>query len=132
VKIWHGYGSEHSMNLVMIGHFKSSEDAEKTQELIKELSEGLSDKIEIGAIHDRFDHDVLDLLIKTDCSSLSRFELEHFLYEDTHTQVEGDKIILTTDEFEVSAFFKLMILKGAKVEVYSAHDYPDAECVRGK
>jgi hypothetical protein len=116
----------------MIGHFKSSEDAEKTQELIKELSEGLRDKIDIGAIHDRYDPDVLDLLIKTDCSSLSRFELEHFLYEDSHTRVEGDKIILTTDEFEISAFFKLMILKGAKVEIYSAHEYPDVECGPGK
>ena len=48
MKIWHGYGSEHSMNLVMIGHFKSSEDAEKTQKLIDQLSEGLRDKIEIG------------------------------------------------------------------------------------
>jgi len=46
--------------------------------------------------------------------------------------VEGDKIILTTEESEVSAFFKLMIIKGAKVEIYSAHDYPDAEYGRSK
>ena len=26
MKIWDGYGSEHSMNLVMIGHFKNSDD----------------------------------------------------------------------------------------------------------
>ncbi len=46
--------------------------------------------------------------------------------------MEGDKIIVTTEEFEVSAFFKLMILKDAKVEIYSAHDYPDTEYGRGK
>jgi hypothetical protein len=129
--MWHGYGSEHSMNLVMIGHFKSPEDAEKTQELIEQLSEGLRDKIDIGTSRDRFGDDVLKLLRETNCYSLSPSELEHFLY-DTHTRVEGDKIILTTNESEVCAFFKLMIAKGAKVEMYSAHDYPEAKYGRGK
>lgn len=131
MKIWNGYGSEHSTNLVMIGHFKSPEDAEETQKLIEQLSEGLSDKIDIGTPYNRFSDDVLDLLRETNCNILGPSELEHFLY-DTHTQVEGDKIILTTDESEVSAFFKLMITKGAKVEMYSAHDYPDTEYGRGK
>jgi len=131
MKIWHGYGSEHSMNLVMIGHFKSSEDANKTQELIEQLSDGLRDKIDIGTSRERFSDEVSELLRKADCHILSPSELEHFLYEK-HTRVEEDKIILTTDESEVSAFFKLMITKGAKVEIYSAHDYPDAEYGRGK
>ena len=131
MKIWHGYGSEHSMNLVMIGHFKSSADAKKTQELIEQLSEGLSDKIGFGTPHDRFSDDVLDLLRETNCYILSPPELEHFLY-DTRVQVEGNKIILTTEESDVSAFFKLMITKGAKVEIYSAHDYPDSKYGRGK
>ena len=131
MKIWHGYGSEHSMNLVMIGHFKSPEDAKKTQKLIEQLSEGLRDKIDIGTSRDRFGDDVQYLLRETNCYILSPSELEHFLY-DTHTRVEEDKIILKTDESEISAFFKLMITKGAKVEIYSAHDYPDAEYGRGK
>lgn len=131
MKIWHGYGSEHSMNLVMIGHFKSPEDAENTQKLIEQLTEGLGGKIDIGTSRDRFGEDVMDLLKRTNCYNLSPSELEHFLY-DTDTKVDGDKIILTTDELEVSAFFKLMIEKGAKVEIYSAHDYPDTEYGRGK
>lgn len=131
MKIWNGYGSEHSMNLVMIGHFKSADDAKKTQQLIEQLSEGLRDKIDVGTSGERFGDDVLNLLRETNCYIFSPSELEHFLY-DTHTHVEGDKIILTTDESEVSAFFKLMITKGAKVEIYSAHDYPEAEYGRGK
>jgi len=131
MKMWYGYGSEHSMNLVMIGYFKSPEDAEKTQKLIEQLSEGLRDKIDIGTSCDRFSDDVLELLREVKCYILSPTELEHFLY-DTHTRVEGNKIILTTDEPEVSAFLKLMIAKGAKVEMYSAHDYPEAEYGRGK
>lgn len=131
MKIWYGYGSEHSMNLVMIGKFKNSEDAKKTKELIDQLTEGLKDKINVGKSQDRYHDNVMGLLRKIDCYILSPTELEQFLY-DTCTQVEDDKIILTTNESEVSAFFKLMIHKGAKVEIYSAHDYPEAEYGRGK
>jgi hypothetical protein len=125
MKIWHGYGSEHSMNLVMIGHFKTPKDAEETQELIEQLSDGLRDKIEIGRDPGRFDDDVYRLLSEAKCHILSPSELEQFLYAIS-TRAEGDKIILTTDECEVSAFFKLLLSKGARVEIYSAHDYPDA------
>ncbi len=131
MKIWNGYGSEHSMNLVMIGHFKSADDAKKTKQLIEKLSEGLRDKIDVGTSRERFGDDVLNLLREENCYILSPSELEHFLY-DTQTRVEGDKMIITTDESEISAFFKLMINKGAKVEIYSAHDYPEAEYGRGK
>jgi hypothetical protein len=124
MKIWNGYGSEHSMNLVMIGHFKSEDDAKKTQEIIEKLSVELSGKIDIGTNRENFGSEILDILKEADCYILSPGELEHFLY-DTQTRVEGDKIILETDETEVSAFFKLMMYKGAKVEVYSAHHYPD-------
>ena len=130
MKIWHGYGSEHSMNLVMIGHFKSTEDSKKTYRLIEQLTEGLRDKMDIGSQRDRFDDDVMNLLKETKCYNLSPSELEHFLYE-VYTRVEREKLILTTDEFEVSAFFKLMINHGAKVEIYSAHDYPDTEQGQG-
>lgn len=131
MKIWQGYGSEHSNNLVMIGHFNSVDDAKETQHLIEQLTEGLKDKIEIGTSCDRFSDDVMDLLRGTNCYSLGPFELEQFLY-DTHTRVEGAKIILKTEESDVSAFFKLMITNGAKIEIYSAHNYPDSEYGRGK
>ena len=131
MKIWQGYGSEHSMNLVMIGHFKSSDDAEKTHKLIKQLSEGLDGKIELGSHRERFGDEVLELLHKTNCYNLSPSELEHFLY-DIEIGVDGDKLILTTEEIDISAFFKLMINKGAKVEIFSAHDYPESEYGRGK
>lgn len=131
MKMWHEYGSEHSMNLVMIGHFKNPDDAEKTQNLIKQLSKGLEGKVDVGASSNRFGEDVLALLREADCHILAPSELEQFLY-DTSTRVEGDQIILTTDEADVSAFLKLMIMKGAKVEVYSAHDYPDGKDGQGQ
>ena len=111
--------------------FQSTDDAETTQKLFEQLSKELRDKIDIGTSQDRFSGDVMDLLRETNCYNLGPSELEQFLY-DTRTRVEGDKIILTTDESDVSAFLKLMVTKGAKIEVYSAHDYPDTEYGRGK
>ena len=78
----------------------------------------------------RFDEEVYDLLKKEKIYHLGPDDLEQLLYE-TQTKIEGDKLILTTEEFEVSAFMKLMINKGAKVEIFSAHDYPDAKYGRG-
>jgi hypothetical protein len=131
MKIWHGYGSEHSMNLVMIGKFKNAEDAKKTKKLIDQLTEGLDGKIEVGSFRDRYGDDVLDLLRKLNCHILGPTELEQFLYA-IDTEVEGDTIVLTTDETEVSAFFKLMIQEGARVEIFSRHHYPNAEYSQGK
>lgn len=131
MKIWNGYGSEHSMNLVMIGHFKSEEDAKETQRLIDDLSAELSGKIDVGSCDGHFSEEVSNILSKLNCYCLSPNDLEHFLY-DIRTRVEGDRIVLTTDETEVAAFFKLMIQNGARVEVYSAHDYPDGEYGQGK
>lgn len=131
MKIWRGYGSEHSMNLVMIGQFKSVDDARKTKQTIDQLTEKLPDKIEVGRTRNRFGDEVLALLKDANIYTLGPLELEQFLY-DVSTRIEEDKLILTTDESEVSAFMKLMIDRGAKIEIFSAHDYPDAEYGRGK
>ncbi len=131
MKIWRGYGSEHSMNLVMIGQFKSVDDARKTKQTIDQLTEKLADKIEVGRTRNRFEDEVSALLKDANIYTLSPLELEQFLY-DVSTRIEEDKLILTTDESEVSAFMKLMIDRGAKIEIFSAHDYPDAEYGRGK
>ncbi len=119
------------MNLVMIGHFESSDDAEQTHKLIEKLSNELSGKVDIGTSPEHYPDDVAEVLRKNNCYILSPGELEHFLY-DIRTCVKGDRIVLTTDEVEVSAFFKLMIDKGAKVEMFSAHYHPNEQYGRGK
>ena len=124
MKIWSGYGSEHSMSLVMIGHFKTEEDAEKVEAMINRLTSELREKIDIGSHRERYGREVRDLLHDIGCYSVSPVELEHFLY-DFDTSVEENKLILKTDESDVSAFFKLMIDNEAKVEIYSTHFFPD-------
>jgi Family of unknown function (DUF6375) len=136
MKIWNGYGSEHSMNLVMIGRFKNVGDAEKAKQIIDSLAESVSADVEAGVMEvgnppQRFSERMLELLRKVNIYIIAANEFEQFAY-DFRLAVDGEKVILTTEESDVSAFLKVLVHQGARVEVYSAHDYPDAEYGRGK
>lgn len=128
MKIWNGYGSEHSMNLVLIGRFKRAQDAEKVEKDIDRLSAQASKddshSIAFGEPEDqRFSDDMLSLLRSLNLNTLGPADLGQLVSEH-YLRREGDRITVTTDEAEVSAFVKLFIEAGAKVEVFSAHDYP--------
>lgn len=128
MKIWNGYGSEHSMNLVLIGMFKRAQDAEKVERDIDKLSAQASkdDSLSItfgNPEGQRFSDDMLSLLRSLKLNTLGPADLGQLLFEHDLRR-EGDRITVTTDEAEVSAFVKLFIEAGAKVEVFSAHDYP--------
>ena len=128
MKIWNGYGSEHSMNLVLIGRFKRAQDADKVKKDIEKLSaQALKDdshSISLGAPEDqRFSDDMLSLLRSLKLNTLGPADLGQLTF-DHQLGHEGDRITVTTDEAEVSVFVKLFIEAGAKVEVFSAHDYP--------
>lgn len=123
MKVWNGYGSEHSMNLMMIGSFKTAESAAEAKKLIDLLSNKLPQLIDIENSSPRYTDEVHKLLWDAKCHLLSPSELEQFLY-DVNCDLDGSQISIHTDESDVSGFMKLMIEKGAKIEVYSAHDYP--------
>lgn len=128
MKIWNGYGSEHSMNLVLIGRFKRAQDAEKIEKDIDKLSAQASKDdshaIAFGEPEDqRFSDDMLSLLRSLKLNTLGPADLGQ-LASEHQLRREGNRITVTTDEAEVSAFVKLFIEAGAKVEVFSAHDYP--------
>lgn len=131
MKIWQSYGTEHSANLVLIGHFKESGTAEETASLIEELHAafGGSDLAPNEAV--RFPDEVSKVLERVKFSSLAPQEVDHFRYGHRPT-VKGTQLVITTDESELSGIIRLLIHKGAKVEFYSADDYPDTEHSRGK
>ena len=131
MKIWTGYGTEHSMNLVMIGHFKEAEDAAAALPVIERIREQVTadeeaGRLEIGTPLDNYSDGMMGLLGDVGFFSVRANELEQFMY-DVSFDREDDKIIIHTDESEVSAVMKLMVTRGARVEVYSAHDYIDTE-----
>ena len=131
MKVWYGFGSEHSANLVMIGKFKDSQDASEAMRMIDEITEQVySDvevgQIEVGEITDHYTDTMMDLMRRLNIYVISPNELEQFAY-DVNVSVNNDEMTVRTDEGDVSAFLKLMIQRGARVQVYSAHDYPELE-----
>lgn len=135
MKIWYQHGSEHSANLVMIGHFENAADATKAKEIIEQLTKQVTadqdnGEIVLGSPGDRYGKEMLDLMGRLNIMSIGPRELEQFLYE-FGVKVDGTKVILTTEESDVSAFLKVMFDQGARVEVYSAHRHPDTGYGRG-
>ncbi|MGA7979015.1 MAG: DUF6375 family protein [Chromatiaceae bacterium] len=136
MKIWNGYGSEHSANLVMIGHFESAEGAatavEKLNALRDQADEDEADKSSpslFGA--ERYSEQMLRLLSKIKVHSLEPSELQQFLL-DISWKSEGDRVVITTEELEVSALLKVLLDEGARVEVFSAHVHKGSGYGRGE
>ncbi|RKG60460.1 hypothetical protein D7X30_05815 [Corallococcus sp. AB011P] len=134
MKIWYQHGSEHSANLVMIGHFENASDATKAKEIIDALTSQVAEDqsngtLIVGSPSDRYGSAMLDLLGRLNVS-IGPQEVEQFAYE-VSVKIEGHDLVLTTEELDISAFLKVMFLKGARIEVYSAHDYPDAAHGKG-
>jgi hypothetical protein len=136
MKVWYQHGSEHSANLVMIGHFENVAEATKAKEIIDTLTnqvreEEASGTRVLGQPSERYSNTMLDLLGKINVASIGPQELEQFLYE-VNVSVEGSKIIFTTEEIEISAFLKVLFDQGARIEVFSAHNHPDSGYGRGR
>jgi hypothetical protein len=132
MKIWYGYGSEHSMNLVMIGHFKDAEDAVQAKKVIDLLTNQVNadieaDQLQVGERADRITDGMRELLRRLDMFIIGSTEMEQFAY-DVSVKVENqNQLVIKTDEADISAFLKVLIDKGARVEVFSAHHYPGTE-----
>lgn len=134
MKIWYQHGSEHSANLVMIGHFQDETEATKAKEIIDTLTRQVMEdqdkgELVVGNHSERYSKAMLDLLSRLNVALIGPEELEQFLY-DANVEVEGSKIIVKTDEIDISAFLKVMFNRGARIEVYSAHEYPDTQSQR--
>ena len=135
MKVWYSHGSEHSTNLVMIGRFKNALAAAKAKQVIDSIIHQLNVDVEAGLMSigdrsDRFTDGMQSLLRKADCYSIGPAELEQFGYEAT-VKLEAKEVVVKTEEIDVSAFLKVLLDHGARVEVYSAHDYPDTGHGRG-
>jgi hypothetical protein len=124
MKIWIGHGSEHSYNLVMIGHFTDETRALSAEQKFQRLSAAAESELpEPGWEADqRFTSGMRALLDELKTWDLSRSDIENFVYEHTVTR-NGKELRIETDEGEVQGFLKILIDGGARIEVYSAHDW---------
>ena len=136
MKIWHEHGSEHSANLVMIGHFEDATEATKAKEIIDALTDQVardqaSGALVFGSPSDRYGKEMLDLLGQLNVASIGPGELEQFAYE-VNVELEGEKLIVTTEELDIAGFLKILFLRGARIELYSAHYHPGTGHGRGR
>jgi hypothetical protein len=74
---------------------------------------------------------MLDLLGRLEVASIGPGELEQFAYE-VNVEVDDKSVIVTTEELDIAAFLKVLFLRGARVEIYSAHDHPGTGHGRGQ
>jgi hypothetical protein len=130
VKIWHGYGTEHSMNLVMIGRFRDTATALTAKDIIDKLTAAARADVDAGRLvvgepADRYSDEILHLLTELNVHDVGPSELEQFLYELDVTR-DDDSIVIKTDETDIQALLKVLLNRGARVEIYSAHYYPDS------
>ena len=135
MKLWLGYGTEHSMNLVMIGQFDDTREASQALAALQQIMDQVNHDqeaglLEVGNPPDRYTEGMMKLLEVLGTYSLHPGEFEQFAYE-VGMDLSGDKVVITTDEADVSAFLKVLVSKGARVEVYSAHDHVNTGYGRG-
>lgn len=132
MKIWYGYGSDHSANLVMIGEFKTEEDAKRVIELIETLSANAQSDLAEGIVDswaksERYSETTEATLRELKLYNLSPADISDFANFNPSIERVGNVLRFRSDDVEIGAFVKLMVDKGAKVQIYSAHDYPDGE-----
>ena len=74
---------------------------------------------------------MMDVLKAVNFPLIGPGEVEQLGYDFSVT-IEDEKLIVKTEEADVSALLKLLISRGAKIEVFFSHDYPTARHGRGK
>ena len=132
MKIWNGYGSEHSANLVMIGKFSTEKQAESFCEIIEKIGAQVSkdfenEVLEHWSSNDPFSKDMEKLLKELGLHSLAPSDAKDFGLISPHMNrsEDGKTITFRTDDVEIGGFLKLMVDQGAKVELFSAHDHSE-------
>jgi hypothetical protein len=130
MKVWIGHGSEHSANLVMLGRFADAEHARAAEEAFRRITEQASSDSEEEFANSRdpdsrFSDEMLNLLRELNSHSLGPVDVEQFRYEYALERT-GAEISIHTDELDVQGFLKVMIDKGARVEIFSTDDHQPA------
>jgi hypothetical protein len=125
VKIWTGYGSEHSSNLKMIGHFRDEEAAKAAAVIFERLGERVNTDLEAETYDVAEDVPDLsdamgELLRELKMYSLGPADIENFAYEHA-VERKGSDLILTTDEDNIGGFVKILVDKDAQIEIFSMH-----------
>lgn len=125
MRIWHSYGSEHSMDLVLVGTFETVSGAEAAVErmdALKTLAEAAWSDDDWRRPDEPMPDQLADGLRRLKLYEMGRFDVD--IYADEHTvERKGSTVRVWTDESEFQGFVKVLIHLGARVEVFSRHHW---------
>jgi hypothetical protein len=127
MKIWTGYGSEHSANLVIIGKFESAKVAQEALDLLNEATriataDEAAGHIKLGSPATKFSDAMMKLFTERNFMAFGHNDPEQLLYEYSASR-DNDKVVIKTEEHDINAFIKILLDGRAKIEVYSAHNH---------
>jgi hypothetical protein len=125
VRIWHSYGSEHSMDLVLVGTFETASGAEaaiERMEALKTLAEAEWSDDNWRHPDERMPDSLADELMKLKLYEMGRSDVDIYAFEHS-IERNGSTVRIWTEESEVQGFLKVLIHLGARVEVFSRHHW---------
>ena len=120
MKVWVGHGSEHSSRLILVGHFRDAQIARQTEEQIKALDElALRQPEPSWEREDEwYDEDTRKTLGSLGLWQIGPTELDNFRYEHSVSRDDA-RIEISTEEYEIQGLIKVLVLQGARIEIYS-------------
>ena len=125
MRIWHSYGSEHSMDLVLVGTFETvtgAEAAVERMEALKSLAEAEWSDDDWRSSDERMPSTLVDELTKLKLYEMDRSDVDIYAFEHS-VERNGATVRVWTEESEVQGFLKVLIHLGARVEVFSRHNW---------
>ncbi|MGH3193556.1 MAG: DUF6375 family protein [Streptosporangiaceae bacterium] len=125
MRIWRSYGSEHSMDLVLIGRFETvagAQAASEQMEALKALAEAEWSDDNWRRQADRMPAALAEDLAKLNLYEMGRADVDIYAFDYTVEQDEST-VRIWTDESEVQGFLKVLVHFGARVEVFSRHNW---------
>lgn len=125
MRIWYSYGSEHSMDLVLVGTFETVTGAEaaiEKMEALKTLAESEWSEDDWRWQDERMPDSLMDALSQLKLYNMGRSDVDIYAFEHT-VERRGSTVRVRTEESEVQGFLKVLVHLGARVEVFSRHNW---------
>lgn len=127
MKVWTGYGSEHSARLVMLGKFKTAEDASDFLGEVEKLEQLVQAEDGDAKVLLRFPKKILDMIFSGEirfCSDFEPKDLNDFCMELQWKQQQDDTTILEfrSDVTGWAGLIKMLLNAGARIEIFDEHN----------
>lgn len=127
MRIWRSYGSEHSMDLVLIGTFETPSSAQaaiEQMEALKDLAESEWSDDDWRFPDERMPRKIVDELARLELYDMGRSDVDIFAFSHSVAR-KKETVYIETEETDVQGFLKVLIHLGARVEIFSRHQWND-------